>query len=228
MLLRAAVLVTGLAAGSGGALAGPAHAQELADYDYEHLALRGIGLEVGHLWANKVEPVRTYGMRMDLGYLGPGLRIAPSITYWSSRIKAREVDELESRLEGLITQTRPGVSSAPVSLGVIDWSDLALAVDAHVVWRVPYGLLTFAGAGASVHFLNGTGKAIAGTFVEDLLDSVSAGFGLQGGIEVPLATGLRLYGAGRLELLEDLRYAALRTGLQFHFGGVVPGEEGFR
>lgn len=226
--LGAGLLIAGLAAGSGSVFARPAHAQELADFDYENLSLRGFGFEVGHVWANKVEPVRSYGVRMDLGYLGPGLRVAPSITYWSSRIRAREVDELESRLESLIAQTRPGVSSAPVSLGVIDWSDLALAVDAHVVWRVPYGFLTFAGAGASVHFLNGTGKAIAGTFVEDLLDSVSAGLGLQGGLEVPLATRLRLYGAGRLELLEDLRYAALRIGLQFHFGGAVPGEEGFR
>jgi hypothetical protein len=97
-----------------------------------------------------------------------------------------------------------------------------------VVWRVPYGVLTFAGAGASVHFLDGAGEAIAGTFVEDLLDSVSAGFGLQAGIELPVTSGLRLYGAGRLELLEDLRYAALRGGLQLHFGGAVPGEEGSR
>ena len=91
-----------------------------------------------------------------------------------------------------------------------------------------YGSLTFAGAGASVHFLNSAGDAIVDTFVEDLLDSVSVGFGLPAGIEVPLASSFRLYGARRLELLEDLRYAALRSGLQFHLGGVVPGEEGFR
>ena len=73
-------------------------------------------------------PSLTYGVRMDLGYLGPGLRVVPSITYWSSRMKAREVGELESRLDSLIAQTQPGVSSDPVTFGLIDWSDLALAL----------------------------------------------------------------------------------------------------
>ena len=153
MRLQAVILMTGLAAGSAGVLARAGHAQELADFDYENLAFRGFSLEVGYVWPDKVEPVATYGVRMDLGYLGPGLRIVPSITYWSSRMKAREVGELESRLDRLIAQTQPGVSYAPVTFGLIDWSDLALALDAHVVWRVPYGLLTFAGAGASIHFL---------------------------------------------------------------------------
>ena len=93
---------------------------------------------MGYLWPDKVEPTASYGVRMDLGYLGPGVRVTPSITYWSSRIKAREVRELEDRLDTLIAQTQPG-PVAPVSLGPIDWSDLALALDAHVVWRVPYG-----------------------------------------------------------------------------------------
>lgn len=202
-----------------------ASAQELADFDYENLEFRGVGLEVGYLWPDKVEPTASYGVRMDLGYLGPGLRVTPSLTYWSSRMTAAEVGGLETRLDSLIARTQPGVPAAPVSLGTIEWSDLALALDAHVVWRVPYGFLTFAGAGASVHFLNGAGDAIADTFVEDLLDSVSAGFGLQAGIEFPVASNLRFYSTGRLELLEDLRYAALRGGLQLHFGGAVPGEE---
>ncbi len=220
----AGILPLGVAIAVAMSTARSACAQELADFDYENLAFRGFGLEVGYLWPDKVEPTASYGVRMDLGYLGPGVRVTPSITYWSSRIKAREVRELEDRLHHMIAQTHPG-PVAPVSLGPIDWSDLALALDAHVVWRVPYGFLTFAGAGASVHFLNGAGDAIAGTFVEDLLDSVSPGFALHAGVELPVATGVRLYGAGRLELLEDLRYAALRGGVQLHFGGVVPGEE---
>jgi hypothetical protein len=206
----------------------PGGAQELADFDYENLAFRGVAFELGYLWPNKVESTPSYGVRMDLGYLGPGLRVTPTISYWSSRMKAGEVVELEQKLDSLIAQTQPGVPAAPVSLGTIDWSDLTLTLDAHVVWRAPYGFLTFAGAGASVHFLNGAGDAIADTFVEDLLDSVSAGFGLQAGIELPLTSSLRLYGAGRLEMLEDLRYGALRSGLQLHFGGAVPGEEGLR
>ena len=196
----------------------PGGAQALADFDYENLAFRGVGLEWGYLWPDKVEPTPSYSVRVDLGYLGPGLRITPSLTYWSSRMKRSEVAQIENRVESFI-------AGAPsVALGSIYWSDVAFALDAHVVWRVPYGILTFAGLGASVHFLNGDGVAIADTFIEDLLDSVSAGLGLQVGVEYPLNSRFRIYTSGRLELLEDIRYSAIRAGLQVHRGGFAPGE----
>src|SRR5688572_24540262 len=166
--------------------AAPVRAQDLADFDYENLAFRGIGFEFGYLWPDKVAPTPSYGLRMDLGYLGPGLRITPSMTFWSSEMKRVEVARLEDRLEILIARQQPGSPPPVVTLDPIDWSDLALALDAAVVWQVPYGFLTFAGAGAAVHFLNGSGEAIAGTFIEDLLDSVSAGLGLHAGVEYPV------------------------------------------
>jgi hypothetical protein len=197
----------------------PGGAQELADFDYENLTFRGVGLEWGYVWPNKVEPTPSYGVRVDLGYLGPGLRITPSLTYGSSRMKRSEVAQLENRVASLI-------AGAPsVALGTIDWSDVAFALDAQMVWRVPYGILTFAGLGASVHFLNGDGVAIADTFIEDLLDSVSAGLGLHAGVEYPLNDHFRIYTSGRLELLEDIRYSAIRAGLQIHRGRPAPGEE---
>ena len=215
MGMRAVILVSVFAV----VCAPPGGAQELADFDYENLAFRGVGLEWGYLWPDKVEPTPSYGVRVDLGYLGPGLRITPSVTYWSSHMKRSEVAQLESRVESLI-------AGAPsVALGPIDWSDVALALDAHVVWRVPYGILTFAGLGASAHFLNGDGVAIDDTFIEDLLDSVSAGLGLQVGVEYPLNNRLRIYTSGRLELLEDIRYSAIRAGLHLHRGSPAPGEE---
>jgi len=218
--MRAVTLVLALALFG----ASPGGAQEFADFDYENLAFRGVGLEWGYLWPDKVEPTRSYGVRADLGYLGPGLRITPSITYWSSRMTRPEVAQLEDRVGSLIVRQQ-GPGAPPVALGPIDWSDVALALDAHVVWRVPYGFLTFAGVGASVHFLNGEGEAIADTFVEDLLDSVSAGLGLHVGVEYPVNRNTRFYTTGRLELLEDVRYSTIRAGLQFHWGGPASGEE---
>jgi hypothetical protein len=208
------------------AAAAPLGAQELADFDYENLAFRGFGLEVGRLWADKVETAPTYGVRLDLGYLGPGLRITPSLTYWSSRMKASEVANLEDRLESLVAREQPVGSPYPsVTLGPIDRTDLALALDAHVVWRTPYDVLTFAGGGAAVHFLNGDGSSINGTFVEDLLDSVGAGFDVHAGAEYALHPKARLYAMGRLELLQDIHYAAVRAGVQIHLGPSAPGEE---
>ena len=94
---------------TGGAAAGRAAAQDLADFDYVNLSFRGLGLETGYIWPTRVEPTSTFGIRMDLGYLGPGVRIVPGITYWSSRMQLDEVRELELRVEDLIdAQSPPG------------------------------------------------------------------------------------------------------------------------
>jgi hypothetical protein len=199
-------------------------AQELADFDYENLSFRGIGVDVGRLWANRVEPTSSVGLRIDMGYLGPGVRLTPSVRYWSSQLKASQVMEFESSLAELIVGQDPG-SEPEIDLGNIDWSDLRLGLDAHVVWSVPFDLLTYMGAGAGVHFLNGEGTAISGTFVEDLLDSARAGVNAQLGIEYPWER-FRVFGEARYELLEDLNYFELRIGGQIMFGPSAPGELG--
>lgn len=207
------------------ALVAPAQGQDLADFDYENLSFRGIGLDIGGILPSRVEPDVSVGLRMDLGYLGPGLRIVPRVDYWSSRMKDAEVREFEVRLNELVDRSSPeGTPPADVDLGRIDWSDLVLGVDGHIVWSVPYGLLTYLGAGASAHIMNGDGGAIGGTFIEDLLDTVTAGFNLHTGLEYPVNDRFRLYGTARFELLGDLRYGQLSVGTQFMFGPAAPGE----
>jgi hypothetical protein len=161
---------------------------------------------------------------MDLGYLGPGLRIVPGISYWSSRMKAAEVRELEERVEDLVDREAPlGAPPASVSLGQIDWSDLVIGVDGHVVWRVG-SALTYLGAGAAAHIMNGGGEAVADTFIEDLLDTVTAGANLHFGVEYPLSERLRIYGVTRYELAEPLQYFELRVGGQFMISPFAPNE----
>lgn len=201
-----------------------AWAQELADYDYENLGFRGVGLHGGYIFPSTVEETYTVGASVDLGYLGPGVRVVPSISYWDSELKADEVAELETRLETLIID-QGGSITQPIDLGTITWSDIALTVDGHFVWSNPYGFLGYAGAGASAHIMSG-GGSIAGTFIDDLLDSIRAGFNLHAGIEVPLHPQLRLYSDARYELLGDLRYLELRGGLRLFLGRPAEGEEG--
>jgi len=198
--------------------------QSLADFDYENLAFRGFAPEWGYLWPDRVEPTQSFGVRLDLGYLGPGVRIVPSVTYWKSTFKVSEVRELEDRVASLI-ETQTDQPAPAVNLGVIDWSDVAVAVDAHVVWRIPFGILTYSGLGASAHILNGAGPAIDGTFIEDLLDSVTAGVNVHAGIEYPVTQKFRLFTQGRYELMGDLRYSSVRMGGQIMIGAAAPGEE---
>jgi hypothetical protein len=207
------------------AASAPLRAQELADFDYENLGFRGMGFEVGYLWPSTVDATPSLGMRMDLGYLGPGLRIVPGISYWSSRMKRSEVRELEERVEELVDrEAPPGSTPSNVNLGEIDWSDLVIGVDAHVVWSVPIGFLTFVGAGASAHMMNGGGDAVSGTFIEDLLDTVTAGGNLHLGVEYPVTSRLRIYSVGRFEIAEPLQYFEWRVGGQFMISGPAAAE----
>ena len=202
-----------------------APAQDLADYDYENLSFRGISFDLGYLYADNVEDTRTVGVRFDLGFLGPGFRIMPGLTYWESTLADLEVDQFETRL-GTLTEGQGGtVPLGGFDLGVIDRRDVVLGLDGHYVWAMPLNLFFLTGVGLSAHFLDGSGPAIDGTFVEDLLDSVSAGFNLHAALEYPIAERIRIHGGSKLEILGDLNYVEFRGGLTFIWGGLVEGEE---
>lgn len=194
----------------------PARAQGLADFDYENLSFQGVMLDVGYIFPAKVDNTQSFGGRVDLGLLGPGVRVTFGFNRWSSFLTSSEVERLENSVSALILEQTGEV--VLVDLDAIRWSDVALHGDMHFLWEVPFGLLTYAGAGLSAHVLRGGGSAVDGTFVDDLLDSVRAGVNVHGGVEVPLGTRLRVVGEGRFELLEDLSYFQLRTGLEILFG----------
>ncbi|MBI4543751.1 MAG: hypothetical protein HY703_00975 [Gemmatimonadetes bacterium] len=187
-------------------------AQGLEDYDYENLSFRGLGFDYAFLWPNKVETTPAYSLRLDLGYLGPGVRIAPSISYWSSTLKGEEVVRLAEQLNRLPALEQRNVTIRAEELGSVDWSDLSLALDGHFVWTTALGVFTYIGAGAGVHALNGRGRAIDDTFVEDLLDSITAGVAAMAGVEYQPLDRFRLYAEARYTLLNDIQYGALRIG----------------
>ena len=202
-----------------------ARAQDLADYDYENLSFRGISFDVGYLYADKVEDTRTLGVRFDLGFLGPGFRLMPGVTYWESTLADTEVDQFETRLGTLTTDQGGTVPPEGFDLDVINRSDIVVSMDGHYVWAVPLNLFFFTGVGLSAHFLNGSGRGIDDTFVEDLLDSVSVGFNLHAGLEYPITDRVRIYGGSKVEILADLNYVEFRGGLSFIWGRLVQEED---
>lgn len=197
--------------------------QELADLDYDNLRFRGFGVDWGYLWPNRVEGTGSVALRLDLGYAGPGLRIVPSVTYWSSALERGEITELEDRIASLVSQQ--GGGPATVDLGTIEWRDVAIGVDAHVVWDSLFDVLTYGGLGVAAHVLDGRGSAIDGTLIDDLLDSVTAGFNLHFGMEYPVSDRFRLYTVGKYEVMSDLQYFTVRAGWQVMTGPSAPGEE---
>jgi hypothetical protein len=110
-------------------------------------------------------------------------------------------------------------------LGDIHRSDIVMSLDGHYLWAAPLNLFFSTGVGLSAHFLNGSGPGIDGTFVEDLLDSVSAGFNLHAGLEYPITDRMRIYGGSKVEILGDLNYVEFRGGLTFIWGRLVQEED---
>lgn len=202
---------------------GGAAGQELADLDYEHLAFRGVGFDWGYMWPTTVERTGSFGLRFDLGYAGPGLRIMPNINYWSAPLDGQKITQLEERLATLVSGQ---VGGAPpvVDLGRIERSDIAVGVDGHIVWSIPFDILTYGGLGVAAHILNGDGASINGTLLEDLLDEVTAGLNLHVGMEYPVTDRFRLYSQARYEVIPDIQYFQIRFGWQIMTGENAPGE----
>lgn len=196
---------------------GNVRAQELADYDYENLAFRGIGADVGRIWPSNLDPATTYRIRIDLGYLGPGVRIVPSIGYWKSRVEQSEIEAFERQLEER--------GATGVNLGEIELSDLTMQVDAHFVWTTPVRVLMYVGAGAGLHMLNGQGRDIDDTFIEDLFDSIMPGVSAIAGAEYAIVDRVRVYGEGHFTIVSDILNPGLRAGVAVMFPAQIRGED---
>jgi hypothetical protein len=189
---------------------GMAASQQWEDYDYENLEFRGIGLDIGSVWPNGIEPTLAFGVRADMGFVGPRVRVAPAIRYWTSRLEDAEVSRLSEQLQSLCEQQASG-PCPDFNLGEIDRSDLELAADAHYLIPTGYTIEPYVGGGLGIHLLNGSGEAIEGTFVEDLLDTVVPALNLVGGVNIPIGT-LVLIGEARYVLVSDVRYGHLLVG----------------
>lgn len=188
--------------------------QTLEDYDYENLQFRGVGVEVGYVLPWNLEPTVSYGLRGDMGLVGPHVRIAPAIRYWSSELKEDEVERLAVQFIEICNRRAPGSCPTSLDLGEVSRSDLELSVDAHVLPAVPGPLQPYGGGGLSLHLLNGGGESIDDTFVEDLLDTVAPGVNVLGGVLLRLGSALQLSVEGRLILTSDVQFG------NFGFGGV--------
>ncbi|TVP55034.1 MAG: hypothetical protein EA351_11705 [Gemmatimonadales bacterium] len=202
--------------------AAPLKAQGLADFDYENLTFRGLMLDAGYVMPDGVENTRSLGARLDLGFLGPGVRVTTGFSRWSSRLDRERVRSLEESLESLVfDQTGEEVE---VDLGRITLTDFAMNADVHMIWSVPLGVLTYAGVGGTAHVMQGGGESIEDTFVDDLLDQIRAGFNVHAGVELPVAAGFRVVGEGRWEFVQNSPYLQVRIGGQYLWGPRMSGE----
>jgi hypothetical protein len=203
------------ALGAALALPGAARAQDMADYDYENLVLSGVGVHLSEIFPSRADPTLGLNVRVDLGLLGPNVRISPGLTFWSTQLRDGEVERMEQRIEAACENG--GVPCPGVELGDVEISDLSIDVDGHFLWATDYIVEPYAGAGVSLHLLNGRGDFIDDTFVEELLDAIAPGFNLVGGLELPISDNLRVLGEVRGVLTGNIRYVSVGVGGAWRF-----------
>jgi hypothetical protein len=201
LMLAALLLVPRVAAG-----------QTLEDYDYENLQFRGIGVEVGYVIPWNIEPALSFGLRGDMGFVGPHVRIAPGIRFWSSHLREEEVERLATQFIEICSRRAPGSCPASLDLGEVSRSDLELSADAHIFPDLGGPFTPYGGGGLSLHLLNGGGESIDDTFVEDLLDTVAPGVNLLAGALLRLGSVVQLSLEGRLILTSDVQYGNVVFG----------------
>lgn len=191
-------------------VARPAEAQNLEQYDYANLGLRAIGAEVLYVDPSQNDVTVGIGAKVDLGFLGPGIRVVPRFAYWKADVEASSIDELERQLEE-VSELEPGT----VNLGAIDRSAYVFGADVHFIASLAR-VSPYIGAGLDIYALNDDGNAIRDTFLDDLV--VTAGASAVGGLQVAMSPSWSAYGEVRATAVTDASSLGAALGIYYTFG----------
>lgn len=188
-----------------GGMAEPAKGQGLEEYDYTNLGLRGIGIDAFTVDASQNESTLGIGAKLDLGFLGPSVRVVPRFGYWKADVDGSQVSEFEAQLEEV-----SGLTPGSISLGTIDRSAYIFGTDFQ--WtRRSAKVAPYIGAGLDVYILNDDGDAIRGTFLDDVV--VTAGVSGVIGAQVSLSRRWSAYGEFRGSAVTDATNLSVALGI---------------
>ncbi|HKC40550.1 MAG TPA: hypothetical protein VKC15_13485, partial [Gemmatimonadales bacterium] len=160
----------------------------LNQFSYDNLRFSGIQIDAGPLGSSELTGTVAAGLRIDYGMIAPHVRVLLGLSYFRSEFDSQARARFEERLATLVNDPD---SNFTIDIGRIFWSDIVADVD--LQYQIPQGrgIMTYIGLGASAHLRNGSGTAIKGTFVEDALDEVTAGFNATIGMEFALSKAWR-------------------------------------
>ena len=188
----------------------------LNQFSYDNLRLSGIQVDAGPLGSSQLTGTVVAGVRLDYGMIAPRVRVLLGLSYFRSEFDRHARAEFESRIRTLVDDPD---SNFTVDVGRIFWSDITGDLDLQYAIPQGRGIMTYIGVGASVHLRNGSGVAINGTFVEDALDEVTAGFNASIGAEFSLSKAWRFTLDGRGVISSGLSTVSLRSGIMYRLGG---------
>ncbi len=179
-------------------------------FSYEGLRFSGIGLEAGAVWSTRLTAEPIGALRVDFGHFAPKVRVLVSATYFKGDFRADEIEEFERQLEEIVDD--PTVS---IDVGTITWADFGFALDLHYLFEPARRVRPYAGLGIGLHFRNGDGEAINGTFVEGALDMVDVGLIGSAGFEIAITRSVLLTADVRGEVTTELLTGSVRGGLTY-------------
>ena len=186
-----------------------ARAQTLEDHDYSNLGFRALGVEARWVDASQNQSTVGVGIRVDMGFLGPYIRIVPRAGWWNADVNEESVSELERQLEE-VSDLPPG----SINLGKLERTAWILGLD--VQWTLQEAVLApYLGVGGDLYLLDDEGEAIEGTF----LDSAVITAGLSGvvGAELNFLSHWRVYSELRGTLVTDASNVSVGLGLAYRF-----------
>jgi hypothetical protein len=188
----------------------------LNQFSYDNLRFSGIQIDAGPLGSSELTGAIVAGLRIDYGMIAPRVRVLLGLSYFRSEFDNEARTRFEQRIRQFVIDP---ANDDTIRVGRILWSDLTADLDLQYVIPQGRGVVTYVGAGASVHLRNGSGAAIKGTFVEDALDEVTAGFNATIGAEFALSKAWRFTLDGRGVISSGLSTVSLRSGIMYRLGG---------
>jgi hypothetical protein len=187
----------------------------LNQFSYDNLRFSGIQVDAGPLGSSELTGAVVAGLRIDYGMIAPRVRVLLGLSYFRSEFSNDARTRFEKSIRALVTSQDTNFT---VNVGRILWSDLTADLDLQYVIPQGHGVTTYVGFGTSIHLRNGSGAAIKGTFVEDALDEVTAGFNATIGAEFALSKAWRFTLDGRGVISSGLSTVSLRSGFMYRVG----------
>jgi hypothetical protein len=187
----------------------------LNQFSYDNLRFSGIQIDAGPLGSSELTGTIAAGLRIDYGMIAPHVRVLLGLSYFRSQFDNQARARFEQRIRQFVIDP---AGDDTIRVGRIFWSDLTADLDFQYAIPQGRGIMTYIGVGGSVHLRNGSGGFIQGTFVEDALDEVSAGFNVSVGAEFALSKAWRFTVDARGVVSSGLSTVSLRSGFMYRVG----------
>jgi len=187
----------------------------LSQFSYDNLKPSALQLDLGPVGGNNIRGTLTGGLRLDYGFIAPHVRVLLGVSYYKADFSSAARARFEQRLKSVVID--PSADDT-IRLGRITWSDVTGDVDLQYVLPQGRAVITYLGIGLGAHIRHGSGPAINGTFVQDALNSITAGLNGTIGAEVG-ANRWRFTLEARGVLSSGVSTGSLRSGVMYRWAG---------